>query len=120
MLDKKEKILMKYLSEVCINKKTYLISADQIARFMSNKYLITINEIEDLLTGLSKDNYLEFVAMDGRKGYYYCITLKNKGLTFKKDLHKEKKQVFNLITRTVLLGFLSFMVGFILKIIFKG
>lgn len=120
MLDKKEKLVMKYLSKVCCESKTYLISAEQIAGYASKNYLMTVKEIEDIMTSLSKDNYLEFVAMDGRKGYYYCVTLKNKGRTFNKDLHKEKKQLVMLITRTICLGILSFMVGFILKMIFKG
>lgn len=120
MLDKKEKLVMKYLSDVCVGKKTYLISADQIASFVCKKYLLSVSELDDIMISLNKDNYIDFVAMDGRKGYYYCISLKNRGLTYKKDQVKEKKQVAFIVLRTVGLALLSFAIGFLLKVIFKG
>lgn len=120
MLDKKEKLVMKYLTEICKNKKTYLIFASNIAEYVSTKYIITISELDDILLSLSKDNYLEFVAMDGKKGYYYCITLKSKGLTYNKDLKKKKTEMCITIFRTFALAVLSFIVGFLLRLIFKG
>ena len=69
---------------------------------------------------LEKDNYIDFVVSDGKKGYYYCVTLKNKGLTYKKDLKKEKKALLMLVVRTTVLAVLSFVVGLLLKVIFKG
>lgn len=120
MLDKKEKMVMSYLCEICKDKKTYLISVEQIASQVYKKCLLSVSDLDDIMISLSKDNYLDFVAMDGRKGYYYCITLKNKGLTYKKDIQKEKKEVIFIILRTVGLAVLSFVIGFLLKMIFKG
>ena len=120
MLDKKEKLVMSYLCEICPDKKTYLVSTSQIAEFVSKKYVISLAELGDIMISLCKDNYLDFVVSDSKKGYYYCVNLKNKGLTFKKDIQKEHKAIFGLIARTILLSLLSFVLGLLLKAIFKG
>lgn len=119
MLDKKEKLIMNYLCDLCVDKRTYLIQAAKIAEFVSRKYLISISELDDIMISLAKDNYLDYVVSDGKKGYFYCINLKNKGLTFKKDLKKERQAVLVLILRTLGLAVLSFIIGLLLKTIFK-
>ena len=120
MLDKKEKLVMNYLTEICKGKKSYLIFASLIAEYVSTKYIITISELDDIMLSLSKDNYLDFVAMDGKKGYYYCINLKSKGLTYKKDIKKHKTEIAMTVLRTLALTVLSFVMGFLLRLIFKG
>ena len=120
MLDKKEKLVMFYLSSICLDKRTYLVSTSDIAEFVSKKYVISIAELNDIMISLCKDNYLDFVVSDSKKGYYYCINLKNKGLTFKKDLKKDRQAFFWLVFRTLCLTVLSFVLGLLLKMIFKG
>lgn len=120
MLDKKEKLVMSYLCDVCVGKKTQLISIEKIAGFASKKYLLSITELDDIMISLSKDNYVDFVVSDSKKGYYYCVTLTNKGITFKKDLKKERQAFLFLILRTLGLAVLSFIVGLLLNAIFKG
>ena len=119
MLDKKEKTVMTYLSEVCLAKRSYLISAEQIAEHVSKKFILSIAEIDDILISLNKDNYLDFVISDSKHGYYYVITLKNKGLTFKKDEKKKKKELLMLFLRTLGITILSFVLGILLRIIFN-
>ena len=119
MLDKKEKLVILYLIEICPNKRSYLIRAEQIAEFVSKKYLISLSELDDIMITLSKDNYIDFVVSESKNGYYYCITLKNKALTLKKDLKKQKREFLLLLFRTLGFAVLSFIVGIILKIIFK-
>ncbi len=120
MLDKKEKFVILYLLEICPQRRSYLILAENIAEFVSRKFLITTSELDDIMISLAKDNYIEFVASDSKKGYYYCITLKNKALTLKKDLKKQKTEFWWLIVRTLGLAVLSFVIGLLLKSIFKG
>jgi len=119
MLDKKEKLVILYLLEICQSRRSYLVLAEQIAEFVSKKYLITTDELDDIMISLAKDNYLEFVVSDSKKGYYYCVTLKGKAITLKKDMKKHKTETALLIVRTLALAVLSFAVGFILKIIFR-
>lgn len=120
MLDQKEKFVVLYLLEICPAKRSYLILAEQIAEFVSKKYLITISELDDIMLSLSKDNYVDFVVSDGKNGYYYCITLKNKALTLKKDLQKQKKEFWLNVLKTFGFAVLSFVIGIILRSIFKG
>lgn len=119
MLEKKEKMVMLLLSEICTGKKSYLISADKIAEFVSQKYILSIAELDEIMVSLNKDNYIDVVVSDGKRGYFYCISLKNKGKTFKKDLVKQKKELIMLGVRTLCITVLSFVIGLLLKAIFS-
>ena len=118
MLEKKEKLVMNFLCEVCSGKRSYLISADTIAESVSKKYILSINELDDIMLTLSKDNYIDVVGSDGKRGYFYCITLKNKGLTFRKDIVKHRKELAILFGRTLMITIVSFVFGLILRAIF--
>lgn len=118
MLDKKEKFVLLYLIEVCPQKRSYLILAQQIAEFVSRKFLTTTSELDDIMTMLAKDNFIDFVVSDSKNGYYYCITLKNKAYTFKKDLVRQKKQFWLTVLRTALFAVFSFTIGLLLRKIF--
>ncbi|MCI7003075.1 MAG: hypothetical protein MR904_01860 [Clostridia bacterium] len=120
MLDKKERFIVLYLLEICPNRRSYLIKAEQIAEFVSRKYLISTSELDDIMITLAKDNYIDFVVSDSKKGYYYCVTLKNKALTLKKDMKKQKQAFWLLVLRTFGFAVLSFVIGLLLKTIFKG
>ena len=120
MLDKKETFVVLYLSEICPEKRSYLILAEDIARFVSKKYLITTSELDDIMTMLAKENYIDFVVSDSKKGYYYCVTLKGKARTLKKDIKRKRKELYLAICRTLVFAVLSFTVGLILKKIFNG
>ena len=120
MLDKKEKFVVLYLLEICPQKRSYLILAEQIAEFVSKKYLITTDELDDIMISLAKDNYIDFVVSESKNGYYYCITLKSKAITLKKDLKKQKQQFWMTMLKTVGLAVVSFVIGVLLKTIFKG
>lgn len=119
MLDNKEKLVMKYLCQVCPDKRTRLICSASIAENLSNKYVVSVSELDEIMMSLSKDNYLDYVISDSKKGYYYCISLKDKGLTFLHEQKKAKKEMGFLIARTLFLAGLSFVVGVLLKMIFK-
>ena len=69
MLDKKEKFIILYLLEICPQRRSYLILAENIAEFVSRKFLITTSELDDIMISLAKDNYIEFVASDSKNGY---------------------------------------------------
>ncbi|MDD2476451.1 MAG: hypothetical protein PHI32_11115 [Dysgonamonadaceae bacterium] len=118
MLEKKERMVMLFLCEICSGKRSYLISADQIAEYISHKYVLSVAELDEIMLTLSKENYIDLVFSDGKKGYFYCISLKNKGVTFKKDLNKRKIELIMLCMRTLGITVLSFIVGMILRAIF--
>lgn len=120
MSDRKDKKIMAYLCKVCSDEKTHLISPHDIAQALSHKVVLSVAEIDEIMNHLSNENYLDFVVSDSKNGYYYCITLKNKGRTFIADSKKQKKAMMMLILRSMFLATVSFVFGIILKAIFKS
>jgi len=120
MPERKEKLILRYLSKVCDNKKAHLVSPYDIAKAVSPKIVLSVNEIDEIMAHLALENYLDFVASEGKNGYYYCITLKSKGRNFVADSKKQKKAMFMLILRSIFLATVSFVFGIILKAIFKS
>lgn len=119
MQERKEKLVLKYLCKVCSGKKTYLISPHDIAKEVSNKIILSISEIDEIMASLSIQNYIDFVVSDSKNGYYYCVKLKKKGQTYLADSKKQKKELLRLMLRSMFLATVSFVFGLILKAIFK-
>ena len=120
MPERREKLVLRYLCKVCSGKKAHLVSPYDIAKELSPKLVLSTSEIDEIMTRLSLENYLDFVASEGKNGYYYCITLKSKGRNFVADSKKQKKAMFMLILRSIFLATVSFVFGIILKAIFKS
>lgn len=119
MPSRNERIVMNYLCKVCAGKKTYLVSPHDIAQASSKKAVLSVAEIDEIMTGLSLENYIDFVVSDSKNGYYYCVTLKRKGQTFIEDSRRQKKTLGLLVLRSIFLATVSFVFGLILKAIFK-
>ncbi len=120
MSTRKEKLVMTYLCKVCSGKKTQLVSPNEIAEALCNKAVLSVAEIDEILASLSNDNYLDFVVSDSKNGYYYCVNLKRKGISYITDAKKSRKALGLLILRSMFLATVSFVFGIILKAIFKG
>lgn len=120
LLNQKEKLLMNYFFDNCDEKSAKLFSSETLIKFITEKnYAISFTELENIMNFLQKENYIDFVSSDSKKGIIYCVSLKQKGKLFKKDLQNEKKQAINLIIRTIGLAILSFLIGIILKALFS-
>lgn len=119
MQERKEKLVLKYLCRVCVGKKTYLVSPHDIAKEVSSKVILSISEIDEIMTNLSLQNFIDFVVSDSKNGYYYCVKLKKKGQTYLSDQKKQKKELLRLMLRSMFLATVSFVFGLILKAIFK-
>ena len=120
VMTKKEKIVMAYLCTRCQQKRTYLVSPQEIAQALSKKFVLSIEEIDEILVVLSNENYLDFVVSESKKGYFYCITLKKCGQSYNADTKKNRKTFGLLILRSMFLATVSFVFGIILKAIFKS
>ena len=118
MQERKEKLVLRYLCKVCSGKKTYLISPHDIAKEVCNKVILSVSEIDEIMTGLSLQNYIDFVDSDSKNGYFYCVKLKKKGQTYLSDSRKQKKALMMLVLRSMFLATVSFVFGLILKAIF--
>jgi len=117
MLSKKEKILMDYIYHKCINKNSMLITPEELENQLKPKYDISRNELIDLIQGLILDRYITMILSDKNGMPIYCMSLDKKGESYERDKESERKILFKLIVRTVLLAILSTTVGVILKLI---
>lgn len=119
MSDRKDKLVMAYLCGVCKDEGAHLVSPHAIAEALCHKVVLSVAEIDEIMTNLSMQNYLDFVVSDSKNGYYYCITLKSKGRSFLIDAKKQRKALLMLVLRSMFLATVSFVFGIILKAIFK-
>lgn len=119
-MTKKEKMVMSYLCNKCQRNKTYLISPQEIAQVLAKKYIVSVEEIDEIMVSLLNNNYLEFVVSDGKNGYFYCVTLKKCGQTFVADTKKSRRTFGLLVLRSCFLATVSFVFGIILRAIFKS
>lgn len=119
MAERREKLVLTYLCKVCSSKKTSLISPHQIAQNISKKIILSTTEIDEIMTSLSMQNYIDFVATEWKNGYYYCVKLLSKGQSYIADDRRAKKALGLLVLRSIFLASVSFVFGLILKAIFK-
>lgn len=119
-MTRKDKLVMSLLCEKGQKKKSYLISPQEITSALSKKYVLSVAEIDEIMVNLSNENYIDFVVSDGKKGYYYCVTLKKCGQSYIQDTKNQRKTLGILVLRSIFLATVSFVFGIILKAIFKS
>lgn len=119
MLSKKEKILMNYIFGKCEGSEAQLITPEELLNQLKPKYDISQAEVKEMLDNLVLDGYITMILSDKKGKTIYCISLDKKGESYERDRQNEKKNLVNLIVRTILLAVLSTGVGLILRLIFK-
>lgn len=120
IMTRKEKMVMAYLCSRCQQKRTYLISPQEITQALSKRYVLSIEEIDEIMVDLANENYIDFVVSDSKKGYFYCVNLKKAGQSFNADSKKNRRAFGLLVLRSMFLATVSFVFGIILKAIFKS
>ena len=118
-MTKKERMVMAFLCNKCQQKRTYLISPQEITQALSKKYILSIEEIDEIMVELANQNYIEFVVSESKKGYFYCVNLKKIGQTYNFDIKKSRQTFGLLVLRSIFLATVSFVFGLILRAIFK-
>ena len=119
-MKKKEKMVMTYLCNRCQRKKTYLISPQEITQALSKKYVLSVEEIDEIMVTLANENYIDFVVSDGKNGYFYCVNLKKSGQSYLVDTKRNRRTFGMLVLRSMFLATVSFVFGIILRAIFKS
>ena len=110
---------MTYLCKKCQKNKTYLISPQDITMALSKRYVLSIEEIDEIMVNLSNNNLIDFVVSDGKNGYFYCVNLKKAGQTYLSDLKRNRRTLGMLVIRSCFLATVSFAFGVLLRAIFK-
>lgn len=118
MISRKEKILMRYLLQVCDDKDTCLLTPMELCHIFEPKYTVKDIELSSILDGLVQENYISVINSDKKGELVYCITILSKGKAFLREQKNIKINWSVAITRTIILAIISFIVGIILKAIF--
>lgn len=111
---------MSYLCTKCQQKRTYLISPQEISQALSKRFVLSVGEIDEIMVQLMNENFIDFVVSESKKGYFYCVNLKKSGQTYLVDTKQKRKTFGMLVLRSCFLATVSFVFGVILKAIFKG
>ena len=117
MLESAKKKILAFLTKLCKERQSVLISPIDLLNNLSN-IKISQEELEKKVIELSNEGYFDLVYSDRRGEKVYCITLLEKGKSY---FRKERIERQNLVKRLFLtIGFavVSFLVGVILKKIF--
>ena len=118
MLNSREKYVMKYLYQKCMGKQSSLIAPRDVISFVSDKFIMTPEDLDQIMTNLVFDNYIDMVRTDKKGEPVFCVSLKTKGEGFYRELSNSKRTWYFLITRTIALAILSFIITLILKLLF--
>ena len=119
MLSKIDKEVMRYIYYKSIKKGTSLISPQELISSLNKNLVISPTQLNTSLNNLQLDGYFEYIVSNTKNKQVYCFTLKQKGEAFLREEENIKKTNTKLIIRTILLAILSFVVGIVLKSIFK-
>ena len=119
MLTKIDREVMRYIYLKSYKKGTSLISPQELISSLKDGLVISPKEMSDSINNLQLDGYIDFVVSNSKGKQVYCFTLKQKGEAFLREEENNKKTNIKLIVRTILLAILSFVVGIILKSIFR-
>lgn len=97
-----------------LRKKTNLPEAE-VGKFFVKDKPMAQDSINDILYVLSYAEYFELTTAMDKDKQVYVIDMKDKGKNFLRDERDRKKNIWLLISRTVALAVLSFLVSMILR-----
>ena len=118
MLSKKQRTILKIISDNSLDSGSCLLSAELISAFSQTKVKITANETSKIIQSLSVRGYVEVINTFKKGEPYFCITLTDKGKNYQAEYREEIKDLrFKLLVAS-LGAVVSFIIGRILFAIF--
>ena len=118
MLSRKENAVMSVLCKEGQEKEALLISPTDIVK-MSGESSLTVSAVEKVVSDLSTDRYLDLVYSDRHGERVYCITLTKKGKGYLRGIKSMRRSMLFRLAMTVVFAVISFVIGLILRAIFK-
>ena len=118
MLNKTESRVMKALCLEGMSKGSYLISPTDLKR-LSGIENIDEPVLDKLMADLCSDGYFDLVYSDRHGEKIYCVILTSKGKGYLRGERNKKRNLLFRLSLSVILAVVSFIVGIILKALFK-
>lgn len=117
MLNFSQKAVLKVINDHCQNRESCLISPSQIVAFVGSKKL-SLNNVYEVLKSLENGGYIDLILTTAKDGDIYCITLTNKGRSYKQEYQKNLSALKFRLLLALLSAIVSFIVGRILVLLF--
>ena len=117
MLNKTENKVMCVLLQLGNKKTTFLITPLDLLNMVATKGLTTTG-LEKIINALVVDGFIDLIYSERHGEPVYCITLLEKGKSFRRNGEKIKRAILFKLIITVSFAFLSFLLGILLKAIF--
>lgn len=118
MLTKNEDKIMGAVYSACAGKACCLLSPDDILSMAGVRGSVGYGALEKILEALEYDDYFELILSDRKGEKVYCITLKEKGLSYKRQKVMIKRNLGYKFIVTIAFALVSFLLGLLLKAIF--
>lgn len=114
MLNKLEREVMLLIYNKCVNKESALISPKQLIISLLPDHQVTEKELDKIVNDLSLDGYIDVINSNNKGSHIYCISLKLKGVGFKRQMQNLKKETKYLLYRKIILAVIGVGVTIIL------
>ncbi|MCI7402421.1 MAG: hypothetical protein MSH40_07090 [Christensenella sp.] len=119
MLNRKTKALMKVIYSKAIEKDgVCLVSQIDLLAGIPYKIEFKSEELDPAMKSLSNEGYFEMIETQKHGDKYYCITLKQAGYDFSRQIAAEKRAIYMKVILTVSGVIVAFLLKRILEAIF--
>ena len=119
MLNKVESKIMRFLYYTSQEKQAILISPTDILQNIDLREF-TEERLDKIINDLAFDGYFDLVYSNRHGERIYCITFLEKGKAFKRDEKVFKRSILFRVVLSGVLAVFSFLVGLLLRAIFKS
>ncbi len=119
MLNRQENDVMRAVYDMCDGKDSCLVSPMEIMSILPAKRKYTPERVEKILRSLELDDYFDLIESDRKGEKMYVITLHPNGIAYKRMALQFKRGIAFKIGLSVGGAVITFLVGYLLKLIFS-
>ena len=117
MLNYSEKKVFFAVKSKCLKNGACLVSPEEIISLANDRYLDE-KSLSRILKAIAYEGYFELIYTERNGKPLYCITLREKGIEYDREVKNFRRWLMVKLAITVGLAFVSFITGLILKRIF--
>lgn len=119
MMNRCENDVMRAVYSLCDGTDGCLISPLDIMSVLPSRRQYTQDRLDDALNALKIDGYLDVISSERKGERMYVISLKERGLAFRRTEKQRRQDVLYKIFLALIGATATFVFGLILKAIFK-
>ncbi len=120
MLNRCENDVMRAVYCLCDGTDGCLISPLDIMSLLPSKRRYSQQRLEDALSALQTDGYLDVISSERKGERMYVISLKESGLAYKRNERQRRQDLLYKVLLALVGATATFIFGLILKAVFGG